>query len=244
MARSSDTAANELKVLCGGALHQVLDQLGQAYMRARGVAVHAEFATSAAIADRAAQGEDCDIVISTDRAVEGLSAAGTIVAASAAVVARSAIGVAVRAGRPKPDISSTEAFVATLRRASSIARADPAFRTPSGVYVQNLFDRLGLTAELQPKTLLIASIGGKPVVVCEAVAKGEAELGIQQISEIVAVPGVDLVGPLPPEIQHITVFSAAITAHAVRPQLSRDFIAFLTSDAAKPVLAANGMESA
>jgi molybdate transport system substrate-binding protein len=241
MAASSGAPA-ELTVLCGGALREILHDLSETYCRLHGTKVVTEFATSAAIRDRAAHGEAFDIVITTQPAIEHLSAGKKVIAGSAVLLARSAIGVAVRAGRRKPDISSSAVFVAALRSARSIARADPALGTPSGLYLAALFERLGLTAELQPKTRLVGAIGGAPVVVCEAVAKGEVELGLQQISEIVAVPGVDLVGPLPPEIQHMTVFAAAVTALARNPQLARDFVVFLASEAAKPVIAAHGME--
>ena len=102
--------------------------------------------------------------------------------------------------------------------------------------------RLGLAAELKAKIRLVGAEGGEAVVVCAAVASGEAELGLQQIAEIVAVPGVDLVGPLPDEIQHTTIFSAALAAAAPQPDLARNFLTFLRSPAAKAVVAAHGME--
>src|SRR5262249_6872795 len=147
------------------------------------------------------------------------------------VVARSLIGVAVGAGRAKPDIGSVETFVRTLRDAQSIACADPAFATASGLYLVDLFARLGLTSELEPKLRLVGASGGAPVVVCAAVADGTAELGIQQIAEIVAVPGVDLVGPLPQAIQQVTEFAAAVVAAAPDPGLARELLRFAASPA-------------
>jgi molybdate transport system substrate-binding protein len=234
--------APAITVLCGGALHDILDELSEAYALARGEDVAAEFATSASIGDRIRNGEAFDIVISTDVAIAKLAEEGRVLADSVAALARSAIGVAVRAGRPRPDIGSVEAFISALRRAPSIACADPALRTPSGAYLAGLFDRLGLTEELKPKMRLVGAAGGKPVVVCEALVKGEAEVGIQQISEIVAVPGVDLVGPLPPDIQHTTIFTASVTSMSRRVGPARDFVSFLAADAARPVIAAHGME--
>ena len=212
---------------------------------ATGIKLSAEFTRSPLVRDRVRAGEIVDIVITTQSRIEELAKENKVVADSTAVVARSGIGVAVKAGQPKPDIGSVEAFIATLRRASSIACADPAFGTASGLYLVELFDRLGLTAELKPKTRLIGAIGGKPVVVCSAVADGKAELGIQQIAEIVSVPGVDLVGPLPPEIQHMTVFAVAVASVARNSGLARDFVG-LPHLAKRPraVIVANGMEPA
>jgi molybdate transport system substrate-binding protein len=163
---------------------------------------------------------------------------------TATIVARSLIGVAVRAGRPKPDIGSVDAFVRTLRDANSIACADPAFGTASGLYLPDLFERLGLTAELKPKTHFIGAAGGAPIVVCAAVADGRAELGIQQVAEIVSVPGVDLVGPLPQEIQRMTVFAIAVTSAAPNQSVARDFVTFFASATANSVIEAHGMQPA
>jgi molybdate transport system substrate-binding protein len=240
MASSADASA--LAVLCAGACREILNELGAAYAAGYRVPVRAEFATSAAIGERVGRGEIFDLIITTRAAIAELERANEVIAGTAIALAVSRVGVTVAVGRPKPDIGSTQAFVAALRGARSIACADPALRTPSGLFLAGLFERLGLAAELKPRLRLIGAAAGQPVVVCEAVARGEAELGLQQISEIVAVPGVSLVGPLPTEIQETTEFSVALAARAPRPALARDFAAFLTSAAAKNVVAAHGME--
>jgi molybdate transport system substrate-binding protein len=236
----TEPSSPAVAVLCAGACRQIVNELGAAYAAYGRVPVRAEFATSAAIGARVRRGEIFDLVITTQTAIAELERANEVFAGTA--LARSRVGAAVAAGRPKPDISSVAAFVAALRAARSIACADPALRTPSGLFLAGLFERLGLTAELKPRLRLIGAVAGAPVVVCEAVARGEAELGLQQISEIVAVSGVDLVGPLPAEIQETTEFSVALAVRAPQPVLARDFAAFLISATAKKVIAAHGME--
>jgi molybdate transport system substrate-binding protein len=243
MAAASGTTA-DIRVLSAAAMAEIVRDLGDAYHGATGVKLSAEFTRSPLVFDRVRSGEIVDIVITTQSRVEKLAKENKVGADSTAIVARSGIGVAVRAGRPKLAISSIGAFIATLRSANSIAFADPAFGTASGLYLVELFDRLGLTEELKPKMRLIGAVGGKPVVVCGAVADGKADLGIQQIAEIISVPGVDLVGPLPPEIQQMTVFAGAVASVAQNTGLARDFVTFLTSEAAKAVIVANGMEPA
>jgi len=235
-------ATTEIRVLSAAAMGEIVRDLGDAYEGTTGIKLSAEFTRSPLVRDRVRAGEAVDIVITTQSRIEELTKESKVVSDSAAIVAHSRIGVAVRAGRPKPDIGSVKAFIGTLRGAISIACADPALGTASGLYLVDLFDRLGLTAELKPKTRLISAVGGKPVVVCEAVADGNAELGIQQIAEIISVLGVDLVGPLPPEIQHTTVFAVAVASSAQNPTLAREFVSFFTSEAAKSIITANGME--
>ena len=235
-------AAAELRILSSAAMREIVLDLGEAYRRSTGVKLSSEFTRSPLVRDRIRAGEAFDVVITTQSRIEELAKADKVIPGSAAALARSRIGVAVRAGQPKPDVGSVAAFVAALRAAKSIACADPAFGTASGLYLVELFDRLGLTAELRPKTHLVGAVEGSPVVVCAAVAYGEAELGIQQIAEIVAVPGIDLVGPLPAEIQHTTMFAAAVGSTARNPALARAFVAFLASEGAKHVLAAHGMD--
>jgi molybdate transport system substrate-binding protein len=234
--------ATKLRILSSGAMREIVLDLGDAFQRRTGVGLLSEFTRSPLVRDRVRGGEAFDIVITTQSRIEDLAKANKVVPDSATVLARSGIGVAVGAGQPKPDVSSVAAFVAALRAARSIACADPAFGTASGLYLVELFERLGLTAELQPKIRLIGAADGKPVVVCAAVADGEAEVGIQQIAEIVAVPGIDVVGPLPAEIQQNTVFAAAVASTAQDAGLARDFVTFLAAEEAKPVLAAHGMD--
>ncbi len=225
-------------------MREIVCDLADAYERAGGSKVSAEFSRSPLVRDRIRAGESFDVVITTQSRIEELGGASKIIAETAVVAARSLIGVAVRAGEPKPDISTVDALVRTLRDANSIACADPAFGTASGLYLRDLFDRLGLTAELAPKMRFIGATGGEPVVVCAAVADGTADLGIQQIAEIVPVRGIDLVGPLPEEIQHITAFAAAVASAATNQRLARDFVTYFTSPAARDVIKAHGMEPA
>ena len=234
--------AHGLRILSAGAMAELVRELGDVYERQKQVKVSAEFTRSPLVSDRIRAGESFDVVITTQSRIEELAAARKVMPETAAAMAKSGIGVAVRAGCAKPDISTVEAFILALRRSNSVACADPMFGTASGVYMARLFDQLGLAAELKPKMHLVSSMGGRPIVVCEAVANGQAELGIQQIAEIVSVPGVDLVGPVPAEIQHMTVFGAAVASIARDQKLARQFVAFLRSEMAQPVICAHGME--
>jgi molybdate transport system substrate-binding protein len=234
--------ANAISVLSAGAMAEIVRELGGAFERATAIKVSAQFTRSGVVKDRVASAEIFDVAITTHAATEQLAAGGYIVAGSAAVVARSGIGIAVRAGAPMPDLGSVEAFKQVLRRAQSIAYADPATGSPSANYLVGLLDRLGMTTELKSKTRLVGASGGHAVVVCDIVVRGEAEIGIQQISEIIPVAGVALAGPLPPDIQHMTVFSAAVVSQSRNPDVARQFIRYLVSDAARPAIAASGME--
>jgi molybdate transport system substrate-binding protein len=221
---------------------QIVRDLGDAYGRITGGKVSAEFSRSPLVRDRIHAGESFDIAITTQSRIDELGRENKIIAETAVDVARSLIGVAVRPGSPKLDISSVEAFVLSLRNANSIACADPAFGTASGLYLRDLFDRLGLTAELKPKMRFIGATGGEPVVVCAAVVDGRAELGIQQIAEIVSVRGVELLGPLPREIEHVTTFAVAVTSAAPNQRFARDFVTFFKSPVARDVIRIHGME--
>jgi molybdate transport system substrate-binding protein len=150
----------------------------------------------------------------------------------------------VRAGAARPDIRSVESFQRTLRDARSIAIADPATGSPSGNHLVGVFGQLGMTAELQEKIKRVGGGAGGVVVVGDVVASGEAEIGLQQIAEILNVPGLDLVGELPPELQHVTVFSAAVAATATDVPSARRLVAYLASPQAAAVIRAKGMQAA
>jgi len=187
-----------------------------------------------AIPVRMARGEPADVVIMVGSALGELIKQGKVVADSRVDLARSSIGMAVRAGAPKPDISSVDAFKRALLAAKSIAYSDSA----SGVYVSTeLFRRLGIADEVMSKSREI-----KSERVGNVVARGEAEIGFQQVSELLPVPGIEFVGPLPPELQKITVFSAGIVTGAKEPEAAKALIAFLASPAAAGAITRSGME--
>src|SRR6516162_5904182 len=234
-------AGAEIKVLTAGAFKQVLLALVPDFERATGHKVTVQNDTVSSTALRIEGGEAFDLAVLTPKAVDDLAKEGKFVAGSRANLARVAVGVVVKDGTPKPDIGSVAAFKQALLAAKSVAYIDPAAGGSSGIYVAGLLDKLGIAGEVKPKAKLIP--GG---AVAEHVAKGEAELGIHQISEIlpVTVKGVTLVGPLPAEIQNYTVYAAGVGAHAKEADAAKALLKSLTSPAAAEVLKSKGMEPA
>jgi molybdate transport system substrate-binding protein len=232
-------AGAEIKVLTAGAFKQVLLALLPDFERTSGHKVTVENDTVGALTKRIAGGEAFDLAVLTPKAVDDLAKEGKFAAGSRVNLARVGVGVVVKDGTPKPDISSVAAFKQALLAAKSVAYIDPAAGGSSGIYVAGLLDKLGIASEVKPKAKLIP--GG---AVAEHVAKGEAELGIHQISEILPVKGVTLVGPLPAEIQNYTVYAAGIGAHAKESDAAKALLKTLTSPAAAEVLKSKGMEPA
>jgi len=190
--------------------------------------------TSQAIPNRLRRGEHADVIIMVDSELDALTKDGKVRAASKAELAKANIGVAVRAGAPKPDISTLDAFRRAMLEARSVAYSDSA----SGVYLANVvFHRLGIVEQMKGKARMIPA---DPVAA--VVARGEAELGVQTLSALVPVPGIDIVGILPAEIQKATVFAAGIASAAKEPEAAGALIDFLTSSAAAPVIRQAGME--
>jgi molybdate transport system substrate-binding protein len=189
---------------------------------------------STSIEARLASGEAIDVVIVADAALERLIKDQRIVSGTRVDLARSAIGMAVRKGSPKPDISSVDALRRTLLAAKSIAYS----ASVSGTFLSTeLFQRLGIADQVLPKSRRIESERVGAVV-----ARGEAEVGFQQTSELLPVPGIDFVGPLPPEAQRVTVISAGIGAAARNPEAARSFIKFVASPAAIPAIRKSALE--
>jgi molybdate transport system substrate-binding protein len=242
--QTKPTPDSAMVLLCAGAMHPIIDALAGELERIAAKPVSARFANSGGVKTRVLAGEQVDVVITTAAAMEELAKHDRIVALSAVPVARSAIGVAVRAGAARPDIDAVGEFQRALRDARSIAIADPVTGSPSGNHLVAVLARLGMAAELQHKIRWVGGGAGGVVVVGEVVAKGEADIGLQQIAEILSVPGLELVGALPDALQHVTVFSAAVAATAIDVAAARRVVEYLASPETAAIIRAKGMEPA
>jgi molybdate transport system substrate-binding protein len=234
---SRGAAAAEVKVLTAGAFKQVLVALLPEIEKQSGNKVALDNDTVGALVKRIEAGESFDLAVLTPGALDGLAGKGKIVAGSATKLARVGIGVVVKEGAPKPDIGSVEAFKQALLAAKSIAYIDPAAGGSSGIYVSGLLDKLGIAADVRAKSKLIH--GG---AVAEHIANGEAELGVHQISEILPVKGVMLIGPLPDAIQNYTVYAAGVGAQAKQSDAAKAVLKVLSGPAAAAVLKSKGMD--
>jgi len=232
-------AAAEIKVLTAGAFKQVLLVLVPDFEKQTGHKVILENDTVGALTRRIEGGEAFDLAVLTPAAVNDLSTKGKFVAGSRTNLGRVGVGVVVKEGAPKPDISSVDAFKKTLLAAKSVAYIDPAAGGSSGIYVAGLLDKLGVAADVKPKAKLIP--GG---AVAEHIARGEAEIGIHQISEILPVKGITLVGPLPADIQNYTVYAAGLGANGKESEAAKALLKTLSGPAAADVLKSKGMEPA
>jgi molybdate transport system substrate-binding protein len=228
--------AAEIKVLSAGAVRAIVTELAQVFEKDTGHKVTLAFGTVGVTRKRLAD-EPADVVIMTDVAIDESSAQGAVVAGSRRDIARTGMGVGVREGAPKPDISTPEAFKQALLAARSLTYVDPAQGATSGIHFAGVLQKLGIADAVKAKTTLVP--GGYPA---ELVARGEVEMVVHQISEIVPVKGVTLVGPLPKEVQKVTTYSAGIAKKAASPDAANAFVAFLTSPAMKPKFAASGLD--
>src|SRR6185369_12479265 len=184
-----------------------------------------------------AEAAPADVAIMTDTALNEMTRQGVVREGTWAEVGRTGIGVGVRDGAPKPDIRTTETLKQALLAAKSLTYVDPAQGATSGIHFAGVLQTLGITDAMKAKTTLVP--GGYPA---ELVARGEVEMVVHQISEILPVKGVTLVGPLPREVQKVTVYSAGIATKATTPEVARAFVAFLTTPAVKPKFAAAGLD--
>lgn len=231
-------SAAELKVLTAGAFKPVAAALVPAFETATGHKVTLQNDIAGALARRIAGGEAFDLVILPPAALEQLAAAGKIVPGSAVPLARVAIGVAVKRGERHPDIGSVAAFKDALLAARAVAYIDPAAGGSSGIYLTGLFQKLGLADAIRPKAVLVP--GG---LVAERLLRGEADIAIHQISEILAVPGAELVGPIPAEVQNYTYYAAGIAQAGGNPDAVRALLGVLGGNpAAHAAVREKGME--
>jgi molybdate transport system substrate-binding protein len=226
--------AAEVKVLSSNALKTVLEELGPQFEKATEHKLAFTLGTAVGLKADIEKGAAFDVAILTASAIDDLIKQGKVVAARTDL-ARSGAGMAVRKGAPKPDISTTEAFKRALLDAKSICYVE---QGGTGIYLKGLLKRLGIGEQLKAKTKLLPP--SNPAA--HAVANGEAEIGMTQISEILPYAGAELVGPLPAEIQLQTVYPAAIGTGAREPDAAKALLKFLTTPAAATVLKAKGLE--
>ncbi len=228
--------AAEIKVLTAGATKAVLEKMATAFAEASGHTLVFTSDTAGGVAKRIEAGQVFDIAVATRGVMSELESKAKVAAGTPVDIARTSIGIAVRSGASLPDVSTLEAFKATLLAARKIAYVDPASGGTSGIYIAKVIADLGLTDTLKEKTVL--KPGG---YVAELAATGEVDIVIHQISEIVPVKGVVLVGPLPAAIQSVTTYTAALASKDASGP-SHAFLAYVTGSEAAAVLKAAGME--
>jgi len=228
--------SNALTVIASNAVKEALAELVPGFAKASGHAVTVIWGGTLDISKRIRDGEVVDIVILGADRIDDFIRQGRLTAGSRVDIACSGIGVAVQAGARRPDISSAAALKASLLAASSIVLSSG----PSSVYLAGLFQRMGIADAIRSKTIQI----GPGLPVGKAVANGEGEIGFTQVSELLSADGIDYVGPLPADVQHVTMFSAGIHAAAPAPDAAKALIGFLTGPQAAAVIRHSGMEPA
>jgi molybdate transport system substrate-binding protein len=229
-------AMAEIKVLSSIATKEAYLELVPQFETLSGHKVATTWAGTTAIMQRMTAGERYDLVIISSSELDELSRQGKIVSGSRVDLAKSGIGVAVRSGAPKPDIGSAEA----LKRALLAAKTVGYTSGPSGVYMGGLIERMGIANEVKAKFRSVPSGG----TIGTIVASGDCEIGFQQVSELVHIPGIDYIGPLPADVQRVTVFSCGLQSGAPEPNAAKALVAFLTTPAAVAVMQKHGLEAA
>jgi molybdate transport system substrate-binding protein len=231
------SSAAEIKVLTSVALTSAFNELAPNFEQATGNKLNIGYSLIADIRKRILDGETADVIILSRPVMDELDKQQKFASGSITNVAGTPVALAIRAGATKPDISTVDALKRTLLAAKSIVYADPAKGGASGVYFAKIVDRLGITDQLKSKTILVPGAQA-----AEVVAKGEAEIGVAQTSEIVPIAGAEVLGPLPGEFASTTVWTAGIGTTTKVPEAAKSFIQFLTGPVARPVFSAKGFQ--
>jgi molybdate transport system substrate-binding protein len=226
--------ATEIKMIASNAVREPYGELLPAFEKSTGHKISVSWGGTVDIVKRVESGEIADIVIIPAARIDALIKEGRI--ASCTDVVKSGVGVATRAGVPRPDISSVAALRSALQAATSIVLSSG----PSSLYMPALFEKLGIAGEVKPKIIQIAPGLG----VGATLARGEGEIGFTQVSELMSVQGIQYLGPLPADVQFVTVFSAGLHASAPAPDAARALLKFLTGPEAAPALKSHGMDPA
>jgi molybdate transport system substrate-binding protein len=233
---ASAAQAVEINVIASTAMREVLEELVPMFERASGHKVVLSFQSGSVLPVKVKEGAQADLVVTTPATVDDLVAAGKVVANTRVDFVRSGAGVAVRTGAPKPDISTPEALKKALLAASRSGYS----QGPSGVHFMNVLTRLGIADQVKAKGV-VPPLGTR---VGTLIAKGEAEIGVQQITELIQIPGIDFVGPLPKELQANIVYATATPTSAKERDAAAALVKFLSSEPALPIIRKLGLEPA
>lgn len=238
LACTSGVQAATITVYCTIGVQSAVEELVPKFEQATGHKLAITFNTSAGLTKRIQDGEAVDVLIGTRSGIAGLMKDGKIAAGSDATLARSGVAIAVRKGLPKPDIATPEALKQALLAAKSISYSNPAAGGASGVHFAKVLERLGIADEMKAKTKF-APAGG---YAAHLLVNGEADMAVQQGPELLSVSGIDIVGPLPGDLQAITEFAAGMPANAKEPAAAKALIEFLRTPDAKAVMKAKGLD--
>jgi molybdate transport system substrate-binding protein len=230
-------AAAEVRVLSAGAMKAMVTELSGGFTKETGHLVVITSDTGGGLRRRLEGGEVADVLVAPDVAMDALVKSKHALAPTRTDLAKTAIGVAVRDGAPKPDIATVDAFKRALLEATSIVYNDPAIGATSGIHFASVLEKLGIADAVKPKTIL-----WKGGYAAEALVTGQAELCVHQISEIIPVKGVTLVGPLPAEINRVTTYTGALLASSPSPDAARAFLSYLGRSEFRPKFAAAGLD--
>jgi molybdate transport system substrate-binding protein len=241
IAATGPAGAAEINAFVSTAIKAATDELIPPFERANGHVIRASYAPSGALIPRFERGEPVDIFLTDSTALDELIRRGKVVGPRVDLV-RIGIGICVRKGAPKPDVSTPEALKRALLAAKTVGHASPAGGSITAAHIQGVFERLGIAAEVAPKVKLAG--GGPNGRVSVLVSSGEAEIGLQQASELMSNPGVEVIGMLPAELQQITLYSAGVTTTAREPAAAHALIKVLTAPSAAPIYKAKGLDPA
>jgi molybdate transport system substrate-binding protein len=230
-------AAAEVRLLTAGAMKTMVTELSEGFQKETGHTVVITADTGGGLRKRVESGEKADVLVAPDAVMDALAKSNHVVADTRKDLARTAVGVGVREGAPKPDISTVDAFKRAVLEARSIVYLDPASGATSGIHVANVLKQLGLADAISDKVVL-----WKGGYAAEAVASGKADVCLHQISEILPVKGVTLVGPLPAEINKLTVYTSSLLAGAPTPDAGRALLTYLARPEFRPKFAAAGLD--
>jgi molybdate transport system substrate-binding protein len=233
------TQAAEINAFISTALKTVTDELLPPFERANGHTIRATYAPSGALIPRFDGGEPVDIFLTDSAAIDTLIKHGKVVAPRVDL-ARTGIGIAVRKGAPKPDVSTPEALKRALLAAKTVGHAAPSGGSITAAHIQAVFQRLGIASQVTPKVKLAA--GGPNGRVSVLVSTGEAEIGLQQVSELMSNPGIEVIGTLPAELQQITIYSAGVTTSAREAEAAKALINALTAPSTAPIYKIKGLD--